>query len=252
MLAVERRNQIVEQLKTQPRVLVSELAVRYGVTEETVRRDLEKLEQEGHVQRSYGGAVASDSGKIYLPNSLRRRRNVQAKEAMAKTISGLVQDGDHLLLDDSSTAYYAAKALARKQRLTAITNSIDILGALAGVRDIHVISTGGTLRQDGCGLTGERAQETIRAYYVDWAIISCKGLDITRGFTDSTDESTQIKKTMMQSARQVILVADTSKLDHVAFAQIGTWSQIDTVVTERDPGAAWHTLFEQHGITCLY
>ena len=252
MLAVERRNQIVERLSAQPRVLVGELAAYYGVTEETIRRDLERLEKEGYVQRSYGGAVGCDSGKMDLPNSLRRRKNAQAKEKIAQIISTLVQDGDHLLLDDSSTAYYAAKALGTKQRLTVITNSIDTLGVLAGVRGSHVISTGGSLRKGGCGLTGFRAEETVRSYHMDKAIISCKGLDLARGFTDSTDESAQIKMTMMKSARQVILAADSSKLGHVAFAQIGGWSQVDILVMEKDPGEAWRELLNRHGVKCLY
>ena len=252
MLAVERRNQIVEQLSVQPRVLVSELAIHYGVTEETIRRDLEKLEREGYVQRSYGGAVGCDSGKMDLPNSLRRRKNAQAKEKIAQIISTLIQDGDHLLLDDSSTAYYTAKALTTKQRLTVITNSIDILSVLAGVRDFHIISTGGNLRKAGCGLTGYKAEEAVRSYYVDRAIISCKGMDLKRGFTDSTDASAQIKKTMMENAREVILAADSSKQGHLAFAQIGSWGQINTLVTEKDPGEAWKEMLQGQGVSCLW
>jgi len=254
MLAVERRNQIVEQARAQSRVLVSELALHYSVTEETIRRDLEKLEREGYVQRSYGGAVSCESGKKELSNTLRRRRNAKAKEKMAEIISTLVQDGDHLLFDDSSTAYYTALALiaAKKQQLTVITNSIDILGALAGVQGMHVISTGGVLENDGCGLMGCRAEETVRNYYVDRAIISCKSLDISRGFTNATDESAQIKRTMMENAKQVILAADSSKWDRVAFAQIGALSQVDTLVTEKDPGIEWREALMRHGVTCLY
>ena len=252
MLAVERRNQIVDLLTVQPRVLVSELAAQYGVTEETIRRDLEKLEKEGYVQRSYGGAVGCDSGKMDLPNSLRRRKNAQAKEKIAQIVSALVQDGDHLLLDDSSTAYYVSKALLAKQRLTVITNSIDILSVLAGARGIQIISTGGNLRVAGCGLTGCRAEETVRSYHVDRAIISCKGFDMSRGFTDSTDASAQIKKTMMEHAKEVILAADSSKEGHVAFAQIGSWSQVNTLVTEQDPGEAWREVLQRHGVACLW
>ena len=254
MLAVERRNQIIQQVRTQSRVLVSELAVHYNVTEETIRRDLEKLEREGYVQRSYGGAVGCDSEKKELSNSLRRRKNAKAKEKIAHIISTLIQDGDHLLFDDSSTAYYAARALitAKKQQLTVITNSIDILGALAGVQGIRVISTGGVLEDNGCGLMGCRAEETVRSYYVDRAIISCKSLDISRGFTNATDESAQIKRTMMENAKQVILAADSSKWDRVAFAQIGALSQVDVLVTEKDPEAEWKEALTRHGVTCLH
>jgi len=253
MLAVERRNQIIEQVRTQSRVLVSELAVHYNVTEETIRRDLEKLEREGYVQRSYGGAVSSDSGKNEISNSLRRRKNAEAKEKMARMISTVVQDGDHLFLDDSSTAYYAALALVTaKKQLTVITNSIDILGALSGVQGIQVISTGGLVKQDGGGLIGCRAEETIRSYYVDRAIISCKSLDISRGFTNATDESAQIKRAMMENAKEVILVADSSKWDRVAFAQIGALSQVDVLVTEKDPGVEWREALTRHGVVCLY
>ena len=254
MLAVERRNQIIEQVRSQSRVLVSELAVHYNVTEETIRRDLEKLEREGYVERSYGGAVSCDGGKKELSHSLRRRKNALAKEKMAQIISALVQDGDHLLLDDSSTVYYAARALlaARKQQVTIITNSIDILVELGNVQGIHVISTGGFLEKDGGGLRGCKAEEMVRAYYVDRAIISCKSLDISRGFTNATDESARIKRAMMENAREVILAADSSKWGQVAFAQIGALSQVDILVTEKDPGAEWREALTRHGVTCLY
>ena len=254
MLAVERRNQIIEQVQSQSRVLVNELATHYNVTEETIRRDLEKLEREGYVRRSYGGAVSCDSGKQELSNTLRRHKNAQSKEKMAQIISALVQDGDHLFFDDSSTAYYAARALitAKKQQLTIITNSIDILAILAGVQGIHAISTGGFLEKDGCGLIGFRAEETVQSYYVDKAIISCKCLDISRGFTNATDERAQIKRAMMENAREVILAADSSKWGHVAFAQIGALDQIHTLVTEKDPGDTWQEALKRHGVTCLY
>lgn len=252
MLSVERRNQITEKLQTEQRVLVSELAAQYSVTEETIRRDLEKLEREGVARRSYGGAVLWDSGKMDLPSSVRKRKNVTAKEKIAKTIMQLVQDGDHILLDDSSTAYFVAKALRLKNNLTVITNSIEILSVLSDVQGWSILSTGGTLREGSLSLVGYRAEEMLRSYYVDKAIISCKGLDLERGYTDSTDESAQIKKAMMDSARKTILTVDSSKLNRISLVQIGHLQQLEALVTEKDPGDRWREELEKYQVECLY
>ena len=124
MLAIERKNEILNKLRLEQRVLVSELAVHYGVTEETIRRDLDKLEKEGYATKTYGGAIWGNSTKTDLSYTIRNKTNVEAKTAIAKIISAMVSDGDHLMLDDSSTALYVAKQLKDKKNLTVITYSV--------------------------------------------------------------------------------------------------------------------------------
>src|SRR5699024_700173 len=127
MLALERRNLILEKLQTEKRVVVSELSQLYNVTEVTIRQDLDKLEIEGFATKSYGGAVINEDVSIDLPFNVRKNQNVVGKQKMAEIAASLVQDGDHLFLDASTTAVFIAKALKEKERLTLITNSIEIL-----------------------------------------------------------------------------------------------------------------------------
>ena len=118
MLALERRNLILEKLQEEKRVVVSELSQLYSVSEETIRRDLDKLEKEGLATKSYGGAVINEDVGIDLPFNIRKNQNVQGKQKMAEIAASMVNDGDHIFLDASTTAVFVAKALKEKERLT--------------------------------------------------------------------------------------------------------------------------------------
>ena len=114
MLAIERRNEILEKLQTDRRVVVSELSQIYDVSEETIRRDLEKLVNDGYAIKSYGGAVINENVNIELPFNIRKNRNIVGKQRIAELVSRIVKDGDSIMLDASSTAVYIAKALQEK------------------------------------------------------------------------------------------------------------------------------------------
>ena len=114
MLALERRNLILEKLQEEKRVVVSELSQLYNVSEETIRRDLDKLEKEGLATKSYGGAVINEDVGIDLPFNIRKNQNVQGKQKMAEIAASMVNDGDHIFLDASTTAVFVAKALKEK------------------------------------------------------------------------------------------------------------------------------------------
>ena len=118
MLALERRNLILEKLQSEKRVVVSELSQMFDVSEETIRRDLDKLEKEGLATKSYGGAVINEDVGIDLPFNVRKNQNVAGKQKMAEITASLVQEGDHIFLDASTTAVFVAKALKEKERLT--------------------------------------------------------------------------------------------------------------------------------------
>ena len=146
MLALERRNLILEKLQEEKRVVVSELSQLYSVSEETIRRDLDKLEKEGLAIKSYGGAVINEDFSIDLPFNVRKNQNVTGKQKMAEIVASLVSEGDHIFLDASTTAVFVAKALKDKERLTVITNSMEILLELSDVSGWNIISTGGVMK----------------------------------------------------------------------------------------------------------
>ena len=252
MLAIERRNQILEKLQTEKRVVVSELSQFYEVSEETIRRDLEKLEQEGYAIKSYGGAVLNENTSIDLPFNLRKKRNVSGKQKIAGLIKGMVSDQESLMLDASSTAVFIAKELKEKKNLSIITNSIEIIMELFDASDWNVLSTGGAAKEGSFALVGPQTDRMLKNYHVDKAIISCKGVHLDAGITDSEELHAVNKKTMLDSATEKILVVDHTKFDQTAFAQIGSLQDLTMIVTDEKPEVKWLQVFEDMGIECVF
>lgn len=252
MLAVERRNQILEKLQEEKKVIVSELSELFEVSEETIRRDLDKLEKEGLATKSYGGAVLNENNNADMPFSVRKKKNMRGKQLIGELIEGLVSDGDHIILDPSTTAVSIVKALKNKKRLTIISNSIEVLVELADTSGWDVISTGGTLKENYLALVGPRAMEGISSFNADKVILSCKGIDMEKGLTDANEMFSQVKQTMLHSATQKILAADHTKFDKVAFSKICDVADIDMIVTDVRPSEAWMEYLKDKGIACLY
>ena len=252
MLALERRNLILEKLQTERRVVVSELSQLYEVSEETIRRDLDKLEKEGLATKSYGGAVINENVSIDLPFNIRKNQNVGGKQKMAEIVAEMVQDGDHIFLDASTTAVFIAKALKDKERLTVITNSMEILIELSDVSGWNIISTGGVMKEGYLAFLGSRTEEVIRSYYVDKVFFSCKALDQELGIMESQESFGTTKKAMIASGRKKILVVDSTKFDQTAFSVAGKLRDLDVVVTDKRPSEKWLARFTNAEIECRY
>lgn len=252
MLAVERRNLIIEKLQAEKRVIVSELSQFFDVSEETIRRDLDKLEKEGIAVKSYGGAVINEDVSIDLPFNIRKNQKVLEKQNMARVVASLVQEGDHIFLDASTTAVFIAKALKEKDHLTVITNSLEILLELADVSGWNIISTGGVMKEGYLAFLGSRTVEAIRSYYVDKVIISCKALDKELGVMESKEAFGTTKRAMIAAGKKTILVADSTKFDQTAYSIAGNLRDIDVLVTDQKPSDEWMECFEKHNIECKY
>ena len=252
MLAIERRKEILEKLQAEHRVVVSELSQSYGVSEETIRRDLEKLENEGYAIKSYGGAVINENASLDFSFNVRKNRNIAGKQLIARLASRMVHDGDSLMLDASSTAVYIARALKEKKNLIVITNSIEIIIELLDMTDWKVLSTGGASRVSSYALVGPQTDKMLRDYHVDRAFVSCKGFDLDAGFTDSDELHANNKKTMLDAAKEKILVVDSSKFGETAFVSIGAMADINVVVTDKKPDDKWLQAFQAAGVDCVY
>lgn len=253
MLAIERRNEILERLQKEKRVVVSELSKQYGVSEETIRRDLEKLENDGYVIKSYGGAVLNENNNIDMPFNIRKNTNVIGKQKIADIIKETVKDGESLMLDSSSTAVFIAKALKEEKRnLTIITNSIEIIIELFDAQNWRVLSTGGLAIEGSFALVGPQTDQMLCSFHVDKAIVSCKGFDMENGITDSNELHARNKKTMLERADKKILAVDSTKFEHTAFTRIGGLEDISVIITDEKPKEKWLKLFEQHQIECIW
>lgn len=252
MLAIERRNAILEKLQAERRVVVSELGALFDVSEETIRRDLDKLENEGYVIKSYGGAVLNENANLDLPFNVRKNRNVIGKQKIAEQISEMIRDGEHIFLDASSTAVAIAKMIKQKKDLTIITNSLEIAIELLEVPGCTVISTGGVLMDTAFGFVGHMTDRAINCYYVDKAIISSKGVDMKAGFTDSDERHANNKKSMLEAAKEKILAVDNSKFDKISFAKIGDFRDLTMIVTDEEPDENWKRTLEEYKVECVY
>ena len=252
MLAIERKNEILAKLRAEQRVLVSELALHYNVTEETIRRDLDKLEKEGYATKTYGGAIWGNSTKTDLSYTIRNKTNVEAKNAIATLVCDLVEDGDHLMIDDSSTSLYIAKKLKEKKALTVITNSVELVVELSGVEGWTIMLTGGRLKPESLALVGGQTQQSLAMFHVDKVIMSCKGIDLDAGVTDSSEFHSQTKQSMLRAAKKRILALDGSKFDKISFVNIAPLTAYDAVVTNVRPPLEWLRYFEQNNISCMY
>lgn len=252
MLAIERKNKILGRLREEKSVLVGELAKEFGVSEETIRRDLDKLEKESGVIKTYGGALLRDGTERELPYVERRKINVEAKKAIAALAARLVQDGDSLILDASSTAVFIARALKSKKNITLVTNSAEVLAELSDAAGWRILSTGGVLHGSSCALVGPQAEESLSRYRVDKAILSCKGIDAAAGFFDADDSQASVKRKMLACAGQKIFAADASKFGRRAFAQICSLSAADAVLTDAEPSGEWLAAFAENNTDVLY
>lgn len=250
MLGVERRQKIMESLRLEKKVYVSKLSKLFGVTEETVRRDLEKLEGENLLRRSYGGATLAEHTSEDLSFMRRSAVNSAGKEAIAQKAAPLIHDGDTIMVDSSTTCMALFKTLQDKKDLTIITNSIRLIHRFMNT-PFKFISTGGTLRSNSGALTGTVACTTLRKYFVDRAVISCKGLDQSKGLMESNEEESIIKEVMIEQAKQTILLADHSKFGHTAFTQTCALTKIATIVTDVPPDASWQNFIAEQGIELI-
>ncbi len=252
MLAIERRREILARLGADGKVIVSELARNFDVTEETIRRDLERLDKEGLVSKTYGGAVSKQNSALDLPYNIRETVNVEQKQRIAERAEELIRDGERIMLDSSSTALYVVKKLKNKKNLTVITNSVKILLEIADKSDWTVLSTGGMLKKGGLSLTGSSAEKMIGSYHVDTAICSCRGLDMELGVTDSNENDSLIKQAMFASAERRILVIDETKFDRKSFVKVCGAHQVDLLVTNAPPSDAWQSFCNDKNIELIY
>jgi DeoR family L-fucose operon activator len=248
MLAEERYEKIVQLVNERGSIRVTELSEWCEVTEETIRRDLDRLEAAGRLRRSHGGAVSvKDWPALHaeIPYSEREIDHAEEKRRIAEEAVNRIQAKNRILLDASTTAWYMARSLPDIP-LTVLTNSIKVAMELAVKEKIEVISTGGLLAQRSLSYVGPLAERSLETYHVDKLFFSCKGVHLDRGISESNELQARVKQKMIGMADQVILLADSSKFGVQAFTHVADWRQVDEVITDRRlPREVWDQLQER-------
>ncbi len=242
-----RQLDIVAIAKSDGRVVVDELAERFSVTPQTIRKDLNELCDRGVLNRFHGGALPH-SGVANFAYEARRQLAPEAKRAIGATAAALVPDGASLLINIGTTTEQVATALRGRDGLMVITNNINVANILQGYESMEVIVAGGVLRHSDGGIVGEAAVDFIRQFKADYAIIGASAIDEDGALLDYDYREVTVAKTIISSARTSILVADSMKLDRTAPVRIGHLSELDHFVTDIDPPGGIGQICAEHNV----
>jgi DeoR/GlpR family transcriptional regulator of sugar metabolism len=225
----ERRARILQILEQEHRAAVTDLASRFDVSEDTIRRDLRELETRGKILKTHGGALRHTTPAVPY-----ERRVVQAseiKEALGRRAAELVQDGDSMIIDGATTAVWVARALCGAHAKV-LTNSWEVASVVSDFPHIKLTVLGGRWDPLHRQLVGQTTIEQINRYRVDKLFLGMGALDRKNGLTEPTEEDAAVKRAMIGVAQQVIGLADHSKLGTVSFACVGPASAVDVLVTD--------------------
>ena len=232
MYQVERQERIVRILEEKPRVTVEELAQMLQVTAMTIRRDLKYLESVQIVSRTFGGAVLKSKLTLELPNKEKVLQHKEEKEKIAVLAAQMVEDGQTIILDAGTTTMAIAHHLDKNKKITVITNDVLIAAYLVLFSSFDVHCTGGQVQNVIGACMGSWAMQFLKEIYVDIAFIGASSVDVELGITSPTQEKAELKKEMVLSAEQVVLVADSSKFNRRSINKICSVQELSLIISD--------------------
>jgi len=223
---------ILEIARREGKVTVDGLAEHFGVTLQTIRRDLTELADAGKLERVHGGAILP-SGTTNIGYEERRALNTDAKSAIARACAARISDNSSLFLNIGTTTEAVAHELLHRENLMVVTNNINVANILVANPRCEIVLTGGHLRRADGGLVGQLAAETIRNFKFDLAVIGCSALDIDGDMLDFDIQEVNVSQAILRQSRRSFLVADHSKFKRSAPARIASMADVDVFFTDR-------------------
>jgi DeoR family transcriptional regulator of aga operon/DeoR family fructose operon transcriptional repressor len=230
-LAAERRVKILERVAEGMSIQVADLAREFGCSEMTIRRDIVRLERDGFLRRTYGGATAHLTRSLDVAFNARSLANAPQKRLIALTAVGLIGDARVLYVGIGTTAEHFARYLPVRPDLTIVTGSLPIASML-GTRSANAVVLGGNVRRDELSCVGPMARSTLDRYRFDLAVLGTAGLTARWGLTDLNDDEAEIHRIAIDRSERLIVIADGSKLGVVTSAVVAGASTISTLVTD--------------------
>ena len=247
----ERRLAIIDEVRTRLLVRADELALRFDVSVETIRRDLLALEREGLLRRVYGGATRASRGRLRAPFETRRAQHLEAKRAMGLLAASLVQPTDTLVLDVGTSVAEVARALGGEYRGKVLTNSLLAAVELSGRERAEVITSGGTLRAGDLACSGPHTEAFFSTYHVDKAFLGSGGVHPVIGLTDYHPAEVATRQIIIKHAAETYVMADSSKLGRIALAEVCSLNVLTALITDDHAGPQLISQFEETGVTML-
>jgi len=247
----ERQKQILSLLAKQRRLSVAEIVEQFSVSEATARRDLESLASEGKVQRVHGGAIAAEQAPPELPILERESEQADEKIRIGRATAELIADNETVFLGSGTTVLEAAKNLRDRKHLTVITNSLPVLNALAGLREITVISLGGMLRDSELSFIGHITEQALAEVRVDKVVMGTRGISLEHGLTNDYLQETLTDRAILKIGREVIIVADHTKVNRVATALLASLDSMQTFVTDSKADKKFIQALKKQGINVI-
>lgn len=248
LFVAERRRAILEQLKRQGRVSVQELSETMQVSAVTIRQDLRNLEQEGLLERTYGGAVSpqQDANQLELSFDVRRSKNRHEKACIGAFAASLVQEGDSVALDASTSAYAIVPYLKHFKRLTIVTNSLVIAQRFLDRPEVTVLIPGGRMRPDSISTVGQ--PETLPEINMNIGFFGAKGITPEIGINDFDPDEVAMKRAMIARCIRPVIVVDSQKWGQIAPYPFQTCEETKHIITTENAPAEMVDAFRQKGI----
>jgi DeoR family transcriptional regulator, fructose operon transcriptional repressor len=234
MLTQERRERIIEIIEKDGSVKTTKLIKLFDVSIETVRRDLESLEKQGLLKRVYGGAVLKKANTLDKSHySKRENEYKEEKIEIAAIAVRYIEEGESIALNDSTTNNEIAKELKKNfSNLTVITNSLIIANELVDVDGFTVILTGGVLNNKELAFYGDLAEDILSKFIVNKAFLGVAGISLNRGIMDYSIDEVKMQRKMMEISQEVIILADSSKIDNVSLVKMADIDEVNFIITD--------------------
>ena len=233
---MQRQSQVMEILQEKGRISIPEMCQQFGISDMTARRDLNEMDRLGLLRRIHGGAVVNLGRSYEPPYQMRSTKNQSAKACIGAKAAELIYDGDSIALDVGTTTLEIVKELKGKRNLTIITNSLQIANMvvdnLSLENDARLILTGGVVRPRELSMIGSVTERAYQEFHVDKAFIGIGGISLEDGLTEYNIEDAIIKRMLLASAREKIVVADASKFGVTTFASVAPLKSADRIVTD--------------------
>jgi DeoR family transcriptional regulator of aga operon len=229
---VERRDKIIQKIQSQGSARVDDLSEEFDVSTVTIRNDLDYFEKEGMIHRTHGGALLKNN--VYQDPSIEEKQKINAEEKsrIGEYAAELVKEGDSIILDSGTTAREMALRLKKRDKLTVMTNAVNIALEMAGAEGVEVMLTGGVLRNKSYSLVGPEAEKIMHNYYFDKLFLGVDGFDSNYGLTTSHPLEAQLNRVMLERSNTVIAITDSSKFGRHSFSFICDLSFIDMIITD--------------------